>query len=177
MVGQDDTPAIGTTVSPVSKTPSLREVDEAAEYGYTDEEYRRMEEIAGLKPPRGGDVYTGEVSMFPSTLEDDFSAIKERMDISPAMTASVTSAGRPEPWMPHLRDMDPIDRQAFIECAGVSYGIAPSDELGKRGTDPAVVPSVFVDEDEVGYEDPSECGVDTKKVDKPSDVNIEAEDS
>lgn len=173
MVGQDDTPAIGTTVTPVSKTPPLHEVDEAAEYGYTDEEYRRMEEIAGLKPPRGGDVYTGEVSMFASPLEDDFDAFQER-----TMTAKATSAGRPEPWMPHLRDMDPIDRQAFIECAGVSYGIAPSDELGKRdGTDPAVVPSVFVDEDELGYEGSSERVVDTKKLDEPSDLKIEVEDS
>lgn len=168
MVGQDDTLAIGTTVTPVSKTAPLREVDEAAEYGWTDEEYRRMEEIAGLKPPRGGDVYTGEVSMFQSPLEDDFSAVKERMGGGPpAMAASVTPAGKPKkPWMPHLRGMDPIDRQAFIECAGVSYGFAPGGELGKRGsTDPAVVPSVFVDGDEFGCEDRSERGAGTKKVD------------
>lgn len=50
-----------TTVTPFVESPPYREDDDTS-----DAEMHRFKVQQGLAPPRGGDVYTGEISMFAS---------------------------------------------------------------------------------------------------------------
>lgn len=52
------------------QTPPRREDDKLPGNSLTDEESDRLHVLAGLAPPKGGDVYTGEIRMFPSPGED-----------------------------------------------------------------------------------------------------------
>ncbi|KAG6356384.1 hypothetical protein INS49_015772 [Diaporthe citri] len=72
-VGNDDTPAVTTTVTPFVESPPYLEDDTAVE------ETHRTYVLSGIVPPKGGDVYTGEIpSMFP-TVDDDHNAIQDQM--------------------------------------------------------------------------------------------------
>lgn len=61
------------------QTPRRREDDKVPGYSLTDEESDRLHVHAGLVPPKAGDVYTGEISMFPSPGEDFKAALYKVM--------------------------------------------------------------------------------------------------
>lgn len=69
-VGDDDAPAAPTTASPVVQTPPRRKDNKIPKDALTVEESDCLHELAGLAPPKGGDVYTGEIRMFPSPGDD-----------------------------------------------------------------------------------------------------------
>lgn len=52
------------------QTPPHRKDDKVPRDPLTPEELARISVLAGLAPPKGGDVYTGEISMFPSPGDD-----------------------------------------------------------------------------------------------------------
>lgn len=44
-------------------------------------------------------------------------------------------------------DKNSADHQVWVECANASLGVPPRDSRGRKGVDPAVVPSMFSEND------------------------------
>lgn len=69
-VGDDEAPLASTTASPGVQTPPHREDSKPSENDRIAEDMHRLMVSTGYVPEEGGDVFTGEVRMFPSP--DDY---------------------------------------------------------------------------------------------------------
>lgn len=61
-------------MTPFVESPPYREDDSDPDAA----EMYRTNILAGIVPPKGGDVYTGKISMFPPS-DDDLHAIQDQM--------------------------------------------------------------------------------------------------
>lgn len=73
-MGEDDTSAVTTTVTPFVESPPYREDDSDSDVA----EMHRINVVSGIVPPKGGDVHTGKISMFESS-DDDQTAIGDQL--------------------------------------------------------------------------------------------------